>query len=97
MCIRDRLDPMQVRRSKAVEYLVDWGTFLDASDKPIVIRGKSPDEIAAALDSLSIDDFNEVVAAVEKHDDEMDAEREQEKNATDGGSESSVTSPSPVA
>lgn len=88
------LDPMQVGHSQVLEYLVDWGTFTDASGKPLVIRGKGPDEIGRILNDLDTDDYADIVAAIDEHVTAMDAERAAEKNARDGESAASATSPS---
>lgn len=89
-----KLDPMQVAISKAVEYLLDWGTFSDAAGKPIVIRDKPPAVVESALNSLAPEDFAEIVSAIEAHEAAQDAEREREKNAQGGESGSSAPSPS---
>lgn len=88
------VDPMQVGHSQVVEYLVDWGTFLDAAGKPLVIRGKSPDDVGRILNDLDQQDYSEIVAAVQAHVAAMEAERDAEKNEKDGESVSSATSPS---
>jgi hypothetical protein len=88
------LDPKQVGHSQAVEYLIDWGTFVDAANKPLVIRGKSADEISAILNSLDPEDYIEIRDAIEAHVDLMDKARLAEKNDLAGGSASPATLPS---
>jgi hypothetical protein len=88
-----QVDPLQVDRSLAMEYLVDW-SVTDADGKPVVIRDTSPDRVGSALDDLDLDSFNEITAAVNAHDKAMADERAAEKNAKDGGNVSSATSPS---
>ena len=83
---KTELDPMEVGRSQAVEYLVNW-SFDD-----LPIEGKSPEERASSLDSLDVDRFNEIVKAVGDHEKAMDAEREKEKNVRGGVTESSPIS-----
>lgn len=89
-----QIDPMQVGHSQVLEYLIDWGTFTDSAGKPLVIRGKSADEVGRILNDLPQDDYAEIVAAIDQHVKAMEAEREAAKNETDGGLESSATLPS---
>jgi hypothetical protein len=88
---RRRLDPLLHGISKVIAYLVDW-SLPDA-----VIRGASAADLTAALDSLKTERYAEIQRAIDAHEDAMAAEREQEKNVTDGGSTSSAISPSPFA
>jgi hypothetical protein len=75
------IDPEQVGRSQAVEYLLDWGTFTDPNGKPLVIRDKSADEIGRILDALPQEDYAEIIAAIQAHDAATTESDEQEKNA----------------
>jgi len=68
------VDPLQVGRSQAVEYLVDW-SFVE-----LPIRGKSSGEIGDAMDLLDMESFNEVVQAIGDHEKRMEDERTAEKN-----------------
>lgn len=85
---RPKLDPTQVGRSQAMEYLIDWSL----SDLPI--RDKSPDEIGDALDTIDLESFKEIVAAIQAHELRVDAELEAAKNVRDGGSKLPATLPS---
>lgn len=89
-----QIDPMQVGHSQVLEYLIDWGTFTDASGKPLVIRGKGPDEVGRILNDLPQEDYAEIVAAVQQHVEAMEAEHEAEKNVQGGENASSAISPS---
>src|SRR5678809_1574231 len=82
------IDPMQVGRSQAIEYLLDWSN----TESPI--RDRSADDIGRALDGLDADDFADVMKAIVEHEKAQEAEREAEKNGKDGKSSSPVTSPS---
>jgi len=75
------IDPEQVGRSQAVEYLLDWGTFTDPNGNAVVIRDKSPDEIGRMLDALPQGDYAEIIAAIQAHDTATTESDEQEKNA----------------
>lgn len=80
-----QLDPQQVGKTKAAEYLVDW-SLTDAKGQPVVLRGKTGDEIGTMLDALDPDSFREIVAAIDAHEAAQDAAAEQEKNAQAGAS-----------
>lgn len=75
--------------AQSAAYLLDW------SFPEFPIRGKSIDEITAALNALDPDDFAEIKAAVEQHEDAVQAEREEAKKKTlHGANASSATLPS---
>ena len=80
---KTELDPMEVGRSQAVEYLLDW------SFEDLPIEGKSPQAKADALDAMDPDLFQEVVQAVSAHEKKMDEERAAAKKSQDGETESS--------
>lgn len=80
---KTELDPMEVGRSQAVEYLVDW------SFEDLPIDGKSPQAKADALDAMDPDLFQEVVTAISAHEKKMDAEREAAKKSQATETESS--------
>jgi len=82
------LDPMEVGRSQAVEYLLDW------SFEDLPIADKSPQDKSAALDAMDLETFNDVVKACGDHEKAMDAERAKEKNGTAGEKELSAISSS---
>lgn len=73
-----RVDPLLVGVSRAAGYLVDW-TITDDDDRPIEIRGLEPDAIMSVLDALELDDFREIVDAIEAHEAAMDRARADEK------------------
>jgi hypothetical protein len=86
------LEPMQVGRSQAMEYIVDWSS----RDYPIrdVLPDAKADAVGRSLDGMDLADFKQIIDAVSAHETAMDAERVQEKNDLDGASASSATSPS---
>jgi hypothetical protein len=74
-------------------YLLDW--HLAEDDVPI--RGVPVDELASVLDTLSPEDFAEILDAIETHIAAKTAERTAEKNETAGETTPAATSPSPSA
>lgn len=78
-------------------YLIDWSLVELDGTKVIPIRGKSPDEVASALNHIDDDSFEEIKQAIAAYDTKMDAERAAEKKSQDGATESSAISPSPNA
>ena len=79
-----------------VSYLLDW-SLKDDSGQRVSIADLSPTEMVNRLDALEDDSFDEIFDAIAAHIDRMQAERDQEKNARDGATESSAISPSPSA
>lgn len=82
--------------SKTLAYLLDW-TLKDDSGKVFAIRGEPLDVAVAALDALDEDDFTEIRLAIEQHERQVRAEREQEKKLRAGAKVDSPISPSPDA
>lgn len=76
-------------------YLLDWTVKDDLSGEPLVIRGKTREEITAVLDSLDSEDFGEIKNLVDAWDDKMIAERKEEKKILFGKPESVPVSSSP--
>lgn len=91
-----KLNRLKVGIATILAFLVDW-SLRDDEGKPVVIRDQPADIIMAILDALDTDSFKEILDAIEGHERTMAAEREQEKNARRGGTESPATSPSLVA
>lgn len=87
------LDPVQASLAQMTEYLLDW-SLTDHAGKPVIIRQQPPDVVAAALDSLDIDSFNEIFQAITAHEAAMQLEREEEKKPQAGTSEQPQTSAS---
>lgn len=75
----ESIDRTKVGISKMAEYLLDW-SFEDAEGNPVVILGKSPDDVLRALDELPPEDFQEVLKAIEAHEADMEKERADAKN-----------------
>lgn len=89
-----KIDSSKVGIELVVAYLVDW-SLTDDDGRLVEVRGKSPEEILAAVNDLDPDDFAEIRDAISAHDDAVRTRREQEKNDQDGGSGSPAISPSP--
>jgi len=74
-----RMDGLRSGPATVLAYLLDWTLKDDLSGEPLVIRGKSRDEVLATLRSLDSEDMKEIVTIVDEHDDRMIAERKEEK------------------
>jgi hypothetical protein len=109
LTVKRRLNAVDSRRLRAMAelptlaepglvmaYLVDW-SLVDDAGKRVVIEGKDSSVLAAALDDLDEDEFDEIYAAVKVHVAAIKAEREQEKNDRAGGKNEPVISPLPYA
>lgn len=89
------IDPLQVGFSRVLGYLLDW-TFTDSEGQPIVIRHQPEEIVGSALDALDPESYQEVLRAIEAHDDAMAKARADEKNAIRGGEKNDeAISPSP--
>lgn len=88
-------DPIESGMALVVAYLVDWSLTNDEG-KPVVIREKPRNEVVAALDALSSEDFGEIKRAIETHERAMETDR-QEKKLLSGGNGSGVISSSLVS
>ncbi len=84
--VRPKLNPEMVGLTRMAEYLVAW-SLTDGRDRVPISE--------AAINSLDPDLFNEIAAAIDAHEERVDAERAAEKNGRDGVSTSSAISPSP--
>lgn len=62
-----RRNPLGMGIAQVAAYLLDW-SLTDDADQPVVIRGVSTDELTAALDHLSVEDFAEIREAIEAHE-----------------------------
>jgi hypothetical protein len=82
-----QIDMQMVGLTKLVEYLVGW-SFSDDEGTPVKV---SED----AINNLDPDLYAEVLKAIEAHEERIDKEREQEKNALAGENGSSTISSSP--
>lgn len=79
--------------SIVVAYLLDW-TLKGDDGRLVAIRELSQADLQATIDNLDPDSFDEITKVISDHVQAMKAEREQEKNKTDGATESSAISPS---
>lgn len=89
------INPLKVGVSKLAGYLLDW-SFMDADDRPMVIREQSADVVMANLDMLDPEDFGELVRVVDAHEEAMAKVRSDEKNVA-GSTASDPTSILPAA
>jgi len=89
-----RVNRLQIGMSKILAYLVDWS--LTGDDGTLVaIRDQPIETVQAAIDALDTESYAEIREAIEKHANDVETEREQEKNGLAGENASPVTSPSP--
>lgn len=82
--------------AKVSAYLLDW-SLTDDAGAPVVIRGISTDDLVAALDNLSPEDFAEIREAIDAHETATLAALEDAKKKTAMTLTSEPTSPSPPA
>ena len=73
----DEIDSLQVGLSKMVVYLLDW-SFQDPTGEPVRIRDQPDDVKVDMLENLPVEDFAEVLKAIEAHEQAMTREREEE-------------------
>ena len=90
---REQVDPIQAPLAQAVAYLLDW-SLVDGEGAPLGIAGLTDAQMLQILDLLPPDDCDEVVRAIDRHDDAMRTLRAAEKKASDGEPTWSATSPS---
>lgn len=83
---------LEVGRATVVAYLIDW----TLADDDMPIRNMPPDELAAVLDNLAVEDFNEIRDAIDAHETAQRERREAEKKTRSGALKSSPTSTSPA-
>jgi hypothetical protein len=85
--------PEQIKLSMVTAYLIDWSiTGLDGNQ--VAILGEPIEVVEAALNGLSPEDFDEIHAAIDKHEKAMRAERVREKKQKGPTPAVEVTSPS---
>lgn len=72
------LKPGQIKLSLVTAFLIDW-SITDFNGERVVILHEPIDVVEAALNGLLSDDFDEIHAAILKHDKAMAAERAKEK------------------
>lgn len=87
------LDPIAASVAIVLAYLLDW-SFTDADARPLVIAGQPPAVVRAALDHIDPDAYEEVQAAILKHDAAIRTAREQEKKILNSVDASERISPS---
>jgi len=87
------LDPIAASVAIVLAYLLDW-SFTDADARPLLIAGQPPTVVRAALDHIDPDAYEEVQAAILKHDAAIRAARDQEKKILNSVGASERISPS---
>lgn len=87
-----RVNHLQAGIAMVVAYLVDW-TLTDEDGARVPIRDLDPDSLTTVVNNLDPADFTEIKLAIEKHEQEMLAERQLGKQS-DGGQTSPETLPS---
>lgn len=88
-----KVDGTLVGFSRVASYLLDW-SFQSADGKPVAINGLDPKDIMTHLQDLPVEDFKEVLNAIDAHIEREDAAREAEKKGQGGENASSPISPS---
>lgn len=95
-----QVNPLQTGLALVTAYLLDW-SLRDDNGAPVnisnLVANNDVDGLERVLDSLSADDFGEIKEAIEKHEEEMRAERDSQKKTASGAPASSPTSSSPPA
>lgn len=86
-----RINPLRVGDTKVLAYLLDW------SLREYAIKGQPVEVVESALRALAPEDYAEIKAAIDAHEEAMRAAREAEKKTGTGGTRSAPISPSPDA
>lgn len=88
------VDRFEAGVATVLAYLLDW-SFTDPSGKPLAIRDKTSRDIEDAVDALDPESYTEILRAIEAHETRQQQEREAEKNAQAGETNTAGISPSP--
>lgn len=91
-----RVNPLRVGDAKVLAYLVDW-SLTDDDGAQVIIRGQSIEVVESALRALDPEDFSEIKAAIDAHEQAMAQERAAEKKTRGGVTSSEPILRSPVA
>ena len=91
----DSLDPRKVGPATIAAYLLDW-SVTEADGRIVSIRAQPPDVVTAALRNLKNHRYQEIMAAIQAHERQLEAAR-QEKKLPPGSPASGPTWPSLVA
>lgn len=90
-----KVNPLQAGMALVTSYLLDW-TLRDEDGKVVPILDKPMSELEATLRALAPEDFSEVKAAIEAHEQRQMTARLEGKQP-DGEKKSPAISPSPDA
>ena len=77
-------NPMMSGLGLILSYLLDWN-FRDDAGNLVAIRDLSTEDLERVIDSLDTESFQEIKAAIERHEAAMLEERDEEKKILVGG------------
>lgn len=77
------VNPMQVGLATITAYLLDW-SLKDASGRTVMIRELAIADLERTIDQLDGDTYDEILAAIQAHEEAMDAERAAQKKTATG-------------
>jgi hypothetical protein len=89
-----RVNPLMIGLGNVIAFLVAW-TVTDDTGAIVPIDPEQPDDMAATLDALDPDAFDEIRALIDDHETAMVLERLAAKKKTAGASALSATPSSP--
>jgi len=87
---RMEIDPMQAGFSTVLGYLLDWSLTDDDGHK-VDVKNQPVEVVAAALDSLDLDSYQEIIEAVQAHEASVNERRLLEKKRRGVDSKSLTT------
>jgi hypothetical protein len=87
-----KVDPVKFGPALVTAYLLDW-SLVDAGGRIVSVRDQPADVVASALRALAFEDYQEIVQAVQAHDEAVKAARQEKKRRGGGASASNVISP----
>jgi hypothetical protein len=90
-----KIHPVKAGMANLVGYLIDW-SLVDDDGRKVEIRDQPFEVVAAALEGLDLDSFQEIQKAITAHGKQVDERRDQEKKLRGGDNGSPMTLLSPV-
>jgi hypothetical protein len=75
---RMEIDPMQAGFSTVLGYLLDW-SLTDDDGQKVEVKGQPIEVVAAAIDALDLDSYQEILDAVQRHEASVNERRLIEK------------------
>ena len=91
----EKVDPLKFGHAVIGAYLLDW-SITDDDGRVVSIRNQPPDVVAGALTNLEYPDYQEILAAIQAHEQTIAAAR-QEKKVTTGDARPEPSSRWPAA